>query len=368
MKNAIWILNSILLALFIFVGGFLYFSRQETPKRVRLVLEKAMIPVKQSSFVVNTAHIYENDLFGTYSPVSTTKEPLTPQLPDYPIAPSAVVVLPPSSSPPQFLEPLNVSLSGVFIDNDDSKSRAIIIDGKTLVQKMYSIGDMIEDAELLRIFENSVLFVRSNGQEETLFINQQAAHEDHDFNYNTSWDGVVLKQDDTLYTIDPLQFIKRIPHLSQFLEAIDATTVYKKGTAFGVRIGKIRPESVGVALGLRPGDIIAGVDAISTAHTQGRVEIYTRIRNMRQEGTISVEISRNGQLLTYTYVIKTLDSVKLPLLVPQKMAARVPINEKRLLAQSKVQFAPRIEQIHKKNKQAMMRRSGYKGITESLLS
>ena len=379
MKNTIWILNSLLLSLSIVIGGFLYFSREVTPKRARLILEKVAIDSQKSPLIVNTAHIYENDLFGTYSSPGAIKEPLVVQLPEFPTAPAATEVLANSQLTPQFLEPLTFILSGVFIDNEDSKSRAIIINNKTQVQKIYSIGDMIEDAELLRIFENSVLFVRSNGQEETLFINKQAAMEDRNFNFNASWDGIILEQSDALYAVDRFEFIKRIPHLSQFLEIIDATTMYKKGKAFGVRIGKIKPESAGIALGLRPGDIITSIDGIDTAYTQGRVEIYSRIRTIEEHGVISVEIMRSGQTVHYTYVMKKIDGIKIPMINPQKIVnvkqsailektSILEQNKKLLFAESKKSFTPRIEQVHKKNKQAMMRRKGYKGITESLLT
>jgi type II secretion system protein C len=379
MKNTIWILNSLLLSLCILIGGFLYFFRQAVPKRTRLILEKVVTPPQKSSFIVNTAHIYENDLFGTYSSPAVAKEPLVVQLPEFPIIPIAQEPLANTQTPPQFLEPLAYILSGVFVDNEDAKSRAIIINNKNQVQKMYSIGDMIEDAELLRIFDNSVLLVRSNGQEETLFINKQAALEDLNFNSNASWENAILQQSDVLYTVDKFEFTKRIPHLSQFLEVIDATTIYKKGKAFGVRIGKIKSESAGMALGLRPGDVITSIDGISTAYTQGRVEIYSRIRNIEEDGIISVEVIRNGQSIHYTYIIKKIDAIKLPMIASAKRVSIkeshilektsiVKQNKKLLFAESKKSFMPRIEQVHKKNKQAMMRRKGYKGITESLLT
>ncbi len=379
MKNTIWILDSLLLSLFIIIGGFLYFSQETIPKRARLFSEATTVNSKKPLLVVNTTRIYENDLFGTYSSPGAVNESLVLQLPEFPLAPPATQVLPKPPLPPQFLEPLSYVLSGVFIDNDDSKSRAIIINNTTQIQKTYSIGDMIEDAELLRIFESSILLVRSNGQEEILFIDKQAAAEDQTFNFNTSWDEVILKQSDILYAIDKLAFTKRIPHLSQFLEVIDATTMYKKGKASGVRIGKIKSESVGMALGLRPADIVLSIDAISAAHTKGRVEIYNRIRSIEEDGTISVEIERNSEKLHFTYIMKNIDGIKKTMIIPQKIVNLKPSliiekpsifeqNKRVLFAESKKSFMPRIEQVHKRNKQAMMRRKGYKSITESLLT
>ena len=379
MKNTIWILDSLLLSLFIVIGGFLYFSREATPKRAPLLSEKTTVDSKKSLLIVNTAHIYENDLFGTYSSPAAVNELMVVKLPEFPAAPAPSQALASAPLPPQFLEPLGYVLSGVFIDNDDSKSRAIIINSATQVQKTYSIGDMIEDAELLRIFESSILLVRSNGQEEILFIDKQAATEDLIFNFNASWNEVILKQSDILYAVDRLAFIKRIPHLSQFLEIIDATTMYKKGKAFGVRIGKIKSESVGIALGLRPADIVISIDGIPAAHTQGRVEIYNRIKNIEEDEAISVEIERNNEKLDFTYIMKKIDAKKKPMIIPQKTAKTKPSlvfektsifeqNKKVLFAESKKSFTPRIEQVHKKNKQAIMRRKGYKGITESLLT
>ncbi len=371
MKNSIWVINSLLLVLFIIMSGFLSFFQPTVPLRKSLAIKKTDAPAQKRIFVVNTKRIYENDLFGTYK--ASTEEVKTEfVLPSLPAAPTAPPVIQKQADTPEFLEPLPLTLSGIFIDSDESKSRAIVVDTKTTLQKSYQIGDVIGDAELLRIFENSILLVRSNGQEETLFIDKQSTLQTAGLTSHTNWDDTIEKVSEESYFIDPQNFITRITHLSQFLEAIDATTVYKKGKAFGIRIGKIGEGSVGRALGLESGDIITIINDMPTITTQERVHIYSSIKKMNSGDTCTVNLLRQGNLLHRTYTIKALVK-KVNRKISQKFENKIiqpamleevkEINsedEKSSLAEAKNAFSSRINTIQKKDRRAIMHRGSFK--------
>lgn len=384
MKSSIWILDSSLLLLCAFVFSFIFFSQQKLPLRAKLTTNAVFDVVRSPSLVVDTSYIYENDIFGTYiaSVAPVEEEPL--KFLPIPKAPSAPITAPVLPEQPQFLEPLALTLSGVFIDKDEEKNRAIIINTKINSQKTYKVGDLIEDAELLSIFDTSVLFVRSNGQEETLFINKQAAQEDPAYTSQNNWGGIILKENENNYFINPTTFVERVPHLAQFFELLDAATVYKKGRSCGVRVGKAPSESLAMALGIQAGDIIVNIFNISVADTSDRVAVYNIIKQASEGAKIPVKILRGSEEFENIYILKNLNrsinsylqeikhtEKQLPEMAVAKRFSEPVINinqEKRLLAQSQMNFAPRVQQMQKRDRQAMMRRPGNRGLTRSIPS
>lgn len=386
MRSSIWVLTSALLLLCVSVFVFIFFSQQELPTRSKLLVSSTSQVYSGPSIIVDSSYIYQNDIFGTYiAPALPVAEAISKFLP-IPKVPLINTTMPVEPVQPDFLDPLPLTLSGVLLDSNEKNNRAIIINNKTKAQKTYKIGDSIEDAELLSIFDSSVLFVRSNGQEETLFINQRAAQEDPAFNSQNNWDGVILKEGDNKFFINPVSFIERIPNLAQFFELLDAATVYKKGKSFGVRIGKSPSESLAEALGLQAGDIIKSIFKISVLDTSDRIAVYNLIKEVTEGTKIPVKIIRNSEELENIYTLKILTAQEIynttetqqqqksseasspDLLLnnnsrDSRDSAFDIKKERNILAQSQANFTSRIEQMQKRDKQSMMRRSGNMGLT-----
>ena len=58
------------------------------------------------------------------------------------VKPAALVEI----KPVQFLEPLAITLKGIMYSSDEQHNRAIIADNKSEAQKLYKVGDALEDA------------------------------------------------------------------------------------------------------------------------------------------------------------------------------------------------------------------------------
>lgn len=248
---------------------------------------------------IDISIIWENDLFGTYSlnqvaPVKPTEE----ARPVLPPAPQAVVVPIPTEHADTFLEPLPITLTGTITLTDDYKNRAIILDTKTKSQSSYKVGDEIEDAQLIRIFKNKVIFLRSNGQQETIFLDQDdLLLNDPD----VDWGQIIETTSDNTYLIEPTKFVQKINNISEFINQMNLTSAFKDGKFIGIKVGAALKGSVGPSLGFQAGDIITEVNKISSSKAE---DIYNNILTQKPNDNIVVDILRSGEKLTHNYTLK----------------------------------------------------------------
>ena len=187
--------------------------------------------------------------------------------------------------------------------NDDSKNRAIVSDTTTKQETTYKVGDLLEDAQLIKILNNKIVFLRSNGQQEVLYLRQKDAQLDPSYALISGWKGITQKITDTNYRLNSSEFTNRVTSVAQFIDLLEITTVYKNGKRFGCRIGKISNDSLGTELGLLPDDIILSVNDIPATETDNRLAIYKKIAAMQTKDTIVVHLLRNKADMTLTYTI-----------------------------------------------------------------
>ena len=176
MIRPLWLVNSTLFIALFFALLFVLFSVQKIPKRMSLDVG---LPEKQTLLAmksIDIATIYENDLFNTYRKVYEQVVQPTYTVP-MPSAPQQVAVRIPAEVKQVFLPPLDLKLKGVAVVSDGTNNLAIIAESQTNEQKMYKVNDSIHDARLIKIFPNRVILLRSNGQQEVLYLNQKEIEE-----------------------------------------------------------------------------------------------------------------------------------------------------------------------------------------------
>ena len=283
MKQPLWIINSSLLLLLLIVGVFILVSRERVPSREPIKPEPSTIQARVERPTINSKKIYEKDLFDTYIVVPVVKpSDVVLEMPPAPVARPPIV---PALPTPIFLPPLNVTLKGIVtVSYDDAKNRAIIADNRTSQEAVYKTGDMIEDAQLMRIFTNKVVLVRSNGQQEVLYLREKDAKTDPMFAALSGWAEIIHEVRQNEYTVDPILFADRVKSLAQFFDMLDLTTVYKKGQNVGCRIGTLEKDSLGIMLGLQSGDIIVRINNIPATDTAHRLKIYKELTKDRYRG------------------------------------------------------------------------------------
>jgi len=311
---------------------------------------------KQSAqeFTINISKIYEHDLFDTYQ----KEEPVSAfaTIPSIPTPPEPLVASAPKAPEPQFVDPLDITLKGiVVISTQESKNRAIIQDNKTSTEKTYKIGDFIYDAQLIRIFSNKVILLRSNGQQEVIYLREQDAKLDPVYSTIGGWEHVAQEVEQGKYTVIRQEFVTRVKNLAHFIDLLDVTTAYKDGLSIGCRIGKIDTASLAHYLGLKSSDIVVAINGTPTASTPDRVKIYKAIIGLPDASQIVVSLIRNGKEITLDYTIESKKNEKKEPFVTQKSAEEQEKKDQETLAQ-KHTFAPTIDEIRKKEKELMLQK------------
>lgn len=353
MRHPFWILNSSLLLLSLITIGFVFLSQEQPPARNTIEPKVSSKPTKMEVSKINISKIYEDDLFDTYQ-----REMNIPTSPAFiaplPEPPSPLGVRIPEEPKPQFLEPLPVTLRGIIVVwNDDTKNRAIIADNRTNVETSYKVGQRIEDAQLIRIFNNKVILMRSNGQQEVLYLREKDAKIDPSFANIDGWDTAIQMTSNNNYSINATEFINRVPSLGQFIDMLDVTTVYKQGQSVGSRIGINSDFSN--ALGLDKGDIITHINDIPATDTSNRMQIFQLVTSLKTNDVIRVTLIRNTQELLLTY---TLQEIKQPhkkeLGQPPPSQSANPTREQLQQLEKQHTFAPTLQELRQREKANML--------------
>ena len=352
MKHPFWLVNDVLLILLILVIGFMVISRQKPPRPVPLVPTTDIKLPKKAISKIDLSKIYINDIFETYQPPVPTNEESAPKI-TMPEPPSPKPVKVPLALPAKFLEPLQITLKGVIAFTNESENIAIIQNNKNATTNNFKAGDKIEDAQLVRILKNKIILIRSNGQQETLYVNQYDAELDQQLHWRNNWSSIVQKKGDNDYVIDPYTFIQSVPNLATLIDKLNLVTVYKKGKSVGCRIGNMEPKSLGFALGFQPGDVIETINNIPATTTDSRYEIYEQVTTMQVGQTISVNLLRNQEEFLITYTLLVLEeSEPTKTMLGQEKSVQEIEREKIELLRQQHQFAPTLEELkqqHKRN-------------------
>lgn len=303
MTTSLWILNTALSFLYAIALLLMFFLRAEIPQRLPLTSKTTIVQAENESSKLNPALIYDNDLFDTASkPIAPepAKEKSRPEI-QVPLPPAPQTNAPKRSAAPEFLPPLSIKLKGVIFDANPLFSRAIVANSKTKDEKLYKIGDTIEDTTLIHLDKRKAVFIRSNGQQEILFVSDEDAQNDPVYQGDTLWPRIISRLNETTFGIDSKGFKKRIKNVAQILDLLDITTAFDKGKSLGCHVGQLIPHSLGETLGLRKGDIITKINDKEIKTPSQRVALYNEIINAGVNQTVSVTLTREDKELLLTY-------------------------------------------------------------------
>lgn len=330
--------------------------RPELPELARIEPKRYTPVVKAPLLDIDIEKIYEQDLFDTFRP--EPEEPIKPAYDrPFPEIPKPAPVIIPEPPKPQFLDPLNITLRGIIVVGfDPSKNAAIITDNQTGRETVYKVGDPFEDAVLIRILNNKVIFLRANGQQEVLYVRAQDAKEDPSIQLLSEWDEVIMQIGQNTYKLDPKKFTQRIANLSQLIDILELTSTYKEGKSFGVRIGQLSEQSLGTHLGLQQGDIILHINEIPADSYANRIQIYEQITAMTYGDIITIDLVRDNEQKTITITLA--DFMPPPSAPGEKETItslqKIDNSEKINILKEKHRFAPTIQEIRKRERQHML--------------
>lgn len=354
-----------LLASLLLLAFLLFIMRPRTPRPISFIPSEEIKLPKKDLVKIDPSKIYLNDLFDTYKPpLPPVEEKYRPKPMPQPPTPRLVTM--PMKPLPKFLEPLKISLKGVIIGNNEELNRAIIENVQEKTSKNYKVGDKLEDARLIRILRNKIILLRSNGQQETVYVNPRDAEIEAMLLPTYNWSTVVKKVNEGQYEVDPDGFIEKVQNLAQLIEILDLTTVYRKGKSIGCRIGKIEKSALAQALGFMRGDIILSINDIPTTTTKNRFAIYKMITAMNEGDLIKVQLTRKQIPVTITYTLKKFPDIAEP--KPTSSLSKTleptlsPAEAQELLTHLDKQhkkYASVTQKLEKKEKQDMLKLSSH---------
>lgn len=307
MKSPLWIVTSALTILFFAVLLFILLSAKKifekprikpitVPARIELEEEKPLAP-KDFRMIYE-----EKDIFGTFTSIAKPVT-VTDVLPSLPRPPFPRPIVPRQRPSLHFLPTLPIKVTGIIASNIEENSQISVMNMNTRKTASYKVGDNILDATVLRIFPRKALVLRSNGQQETLFMYPDDVKAEMSELKDVTWTDVVQRQTDSRFLVNPTSFIARITSLAELIDSLDAVPVTKQGEAVGVRIGKMDRTSIGYALGLQPGDLVTHIADIPTNSTESRMKAYNKVAQLKMGSACIVKIVRQGRPLTYTYTL-----------------------------------------------------------------
>lgn len=368
MKHPFWIINLGLLSLVLTAFAFIYLSSVKVPQPKASDLEpEEVAPRTEQKVAINIKKIYEDDLFGTYVKEVAPTRSFETTIP-FPVPPAQQKITIPAIVEPEFLDPLQVTLKGIIVvGSNDAKNRAMIQDNKTTQEGTYKVGDLIQDAQLIRIFKNKVIFLRLNGQQEVLYLREQDAKTDPVYNVAHEWDNVIKKTGNSTYLINPKSFTEQVKSLTECIDLLNATTAYAQGKSVGLRIGNLSKSPFGTMMGLQNGDIVTAINNIPAQTTEERLAIYKNITSLKIGNTISVKLTRKNRDITLTYTLEDFATKEeeTPVLEEKQETAFFSHKKNGTIKQQHYAFAPTLDKMKKADHQMMFQKSGSATLSSS---
>lgn len=317
MRKPLWLINISLLVLLGIAELVFLILHVSIPRRFSLQPSKVTIEEKISAFDVDIKKIYAtNDLFGTYVPEVpvVAKQVGEEKIPDIPQPPASIPLQIPVEKTPVFIAPLSATLKGVIYMHDSpDQSLAIIMFKDSKQEHNYRVGELIQDAQILKILPNRIIVVRSNGQQETLYLREQDAKKDIVYDEQKTLESFVVVVKDGKHHVPLQSFLKQVHSLGQFIDMLDLITVYKKGKSIGCKIGKASKGSFAARLGFEQDDLVTKIDNFTITDLHSRIEVYDHVIEKKIGDEISVTLDRAGKSTTMIFVLiddsKNLDSV-----------------------------------------------------------
>jgi general secretion pathway protein C len=178
-------------------------------------------------------------------------------------------------------------------------SYAIIADESGKTQSLYRMGDSLHGRVLSRVEWDYVVFRSAQG-DEILKIVEPTGKEQAPPAAPPVADGIE-KRSDTDFVIDRSEVDKAMENLNELFTQIRAVPHFQDGKAAGFRLFAIRHDSLFEKIGLKNGDIITRINGNDLSDPARAMSL---IQELRGEGRIAVDVTRNSQPTSLNYEIR----------------------------------------------------------------
>lgn len=304
MKKPLWLLNLLLLFILLLSIIFAINTRVNLPSTTKTKVGKDVAQQKKQPGLDKNI-ILANDMFQTISSPIEKPKPKIKELPTLPTPPRKISVVIPRISKPKILDPLPIKATGIVYFGDPQSDSVFILNTRTKSEARYKLSDQVEDAQIIRILSNKVVLLRSNGQQEILYLVQPEQE-----NESPSEKGEFSKViGGNVYEIDIDNFAKEVPDLNKLIFTFDARNGLYENKIVGIRIGNVDENKLAQSLGIITNDMIEKVNGLSVDTTDNRIKAYESVAAMKPNQEVAVQIKRNNKNIELKYKLKS-DAIK----------------------------------------------------------
>lgn len=180
------------------------------------------------------------------------------------------------------------------VAGDPDVAFAVIEDTAKRKQNLYRVGDAIQDAKIRLILRQKVVLTR-NGQDEVLEMISDKGQKKSYYNRVTASaqpsGGIQISRDTINHSLK---------NINQLMRQIRIRPNFEEGKPAGLRVDRIRKDSIFREMGLTNGDVIKGVNGKQIQSVDDALGFYDQLKSA---SNVSLEIERNGSSETLHYSI-----------------------------------------------------------------
>ena len=205
---------------------------------------------------------------------------------------------------------VGLKLIGTAVANDPKLNYAIIDVAATRDQGIFREKDRVGKAVIKAILRNNVIIETEDGRRKRLTIDEenpknprtpQEASDSTAAVSATAEAPLGIHENPTIFQVPLKEIAPSLNNIRSALGEMSASPQMSTGNSNGFYVGSLGPENILVRLGLRPGDLIRGVDDEEFESPQER-EIL--LRRLAEGGDLSILIQRRGRLQRLNVLIE----------------------------------------------------------------
>jgi type II secretion system protein C len=183
---------------------------------------------------------------------------------------------------------LGLKLIGTVAGDDAATSFAIIDNKTTRKQELYQEGDKAGEVLIKKILRNKVIVDAGRGEELLALELEETGRK---VEFSPAPQSAVRERgpgsrEDSL-RFDRTEVEAALGNVDQVTQELSISPFLRAGKPAGFRIGKLPPESILIAMGLRTGDLIIGVNDQAITGPEQAAEFFQTIK---QGGDVTIKV------------------------------------------------------------------------------
>lgn len=194
---------------------------------------------------------------------------------------------------------LQLTLWGT-VAGGDQKAYAVIEDKKTRQQKLYHVGDTVQNATVKLILREKVV-LRVDGRDEILEMEKPKTGSKGGFASAGGNNSHLIPRTRQKITLRRSMLEDATRDVSKLMTQVNIRPYMEDGQPAGLALSNIKPSSIFRRMGLRNGDILVGVNGQEIRSLDDALGLY---ENLKTSSSVTVAIKRRGRLRAIEYNIR----------------------------------------------------------------